>query len=67
GDICIEVEDDGVGFDARATRTGGAEFGLYSIGERLRAFGGSVEIESKPGEGTRVVLRASLLRLGTDS
>lgn len=59
----VEVRDDGVGFDAsdvgaRASRSGG--YGLFSIRERLEYLGGSLDIESRPGRGTRVVLRAPL-------
>jgi PAS domain S-box-containing protein len=53
----ITVEDDGVGFDA-ATPTSG--YGLFSVRERLNRLGGSMEIESSPGEGARIVLVAPL-------
>jgi len=49
----IAVEDEGIGFDPSAD-TGG--FGLFSVRERLRHLGGSLEIESAPGDGTRIVL-----------
>lgn len=63
GVIRIEVEDDGVGIDAvvadsHAGQNGG--FGLFSIRERLAHVGGSLEIASGPGRGTRVVLTAPL-------
>jgi two-component system, NarL family, sensor histidine kinase UhpB len=57
--LAIFVEDDGAGFDpaaaASAGRSGG--FGLFSVRERLNLFGGSMEIDSAPGRGTRVTLR----------
>jgi signal transduction histidine kinase len=53
----ITVEDDGVGFDA-ATPTSG--YGLFSVRERLNRLGGSMEIESSPGQGARIVLVAPL-------
>jgi len=57
------VVDDGVGFDPGCVEPpsvarGG--FGLFSIRERLRLLGGVMEIESKAGRGTRVVLTAPL-------
>ena len=57
--IQISVEDDGVGFDTRVKsrccgESGG--FGLFSIRERLGYLGGSCEIHSEPGKGTRAVL-----------
>ena len=57
--VCITVADDGVGFVSDDTfanvdrRTG---FGLFSISERLRHLGGSLEIHSRPSQGTRVTL-----------
>ncbi|MGD9494823.1 MAG: PAS domain S-box protein [Armatimonadota bacterium] len=53
------VEDDGIGFDPSAlepgvSRTGG--YGLYSVRERLRYFGGEMAIDSTPGAGTRIHL-----------
>jgi signal transduction histidine kinase len=53
-DISIAVKDQGVGFDPsehllRPHRTGG--FGLFSIQERLRYLGGTLSVQSAPGEG----------------
>jgi PAS domain S-box-containing protein len=61
--ICLRVTDNGVGFDTaavagRAGKTGG--FGLLNIRERLGYLGGSCDLQSEPGHGTRVVLRAPL-------
>lgn len=58
--VRVEVRDNGLGFDLRrleqqAERSG---FGLFSIRERLEMIGGRMEIESEPGQGTRVVLLA---------
>jgi DNA-binding NarL/FixJ family response regulator/signal transduction histidine kinase/PAS domain-containing protein len=50
GRIWAEVEDDGWGFEA-GTVPG---FGLKSMRERARALGGSLQVESGPGKGTRV-------------
>ncbi len=57
--VRIEVTDNGTGFDKRqAFRTdiSGGGFGLFSIRERLRHFGGELRIWSKPGKGSRVVV-----------
>lgn len=60
--IRVLVEDDGIGFysykDKQISKGNG--FGLFSIRERLKYLGGSFEIESKPGQGTRVTLVAPL-------
>ncbi|HEY3397589.1 MAG TPA: PAS domain S-box protein [Armatimonadota bacterium] len=63
GGIQVLVDDNGVGFDPSrlaetASRSEG--FGLFNIGERLRLLGGSLEVESSPGHGTRVTLSAPL-------
>ncbi|MDM7914870.1 MAG: sensor histidine kinase, partial [Candidatus Eisenbacteria bacterium] len=55
GRLVIEVADDGVGYDPGQAATG-AGFGLFSIRERLRHLGGSVEVRTGPGRGTRVAL-----------
>jgi len=59
-EVRVTVEDDGVGFDVSrmgtSDRTGG--FGLFSVRERLDHIGGRVNIESRPGRGTRVTLIA---------
>ena len=59
----IIVEDNGVGFapDKLSAESGKIEgFGLFSIRERLNYFGGRMEIESVPGEVTRVILSLPL-------
>ncbi len=59
--IQIVVEDGGAGFDP-AQLHGGDEgargFGLFSIRERLELIGGSLEIDSAPGKGSRFALVA---------
>jgi len=55
--LFVDVEDDGCGFDAgsaaqSAPSHGG--FGLFSIREQLRGFGGSVQFDTEPGRGCRV-------------
>jgi signal transduction histidine kinase len=59
GQLVIHIKDEGVGFDvgvmaeSQDHRTG---FGLYSVRERLSLFGGRLEIESKPGQGTQMTI-----------
>ena len=52
--IDLAVADDGVGFDAGATRS--RSLGLTTMAERARAIGGELRIESVPGAGTTVRL-----------
>jgi signal transduction histidine kinase len=51
GGLTFEVEDDGTGFDT-ATVTRGA--GLTNMVDRVEALGGSVDVASSAGSGTRV-------------
>ncbi|HZM35203.1 MAG TPA: ATP-binding protein [Burkholderiales bacterium] len=57
--IEIRIEDDGAGYEAAQSASGR---GLGTMRERAQALGGSLEIESRPGGGTRVrlLLPASL-------
>jgi signal transduction histidine kinase len=57
GMLRVCVEDAGRGFDCEAIQRGApGGLGLFSLSERVRALRGRVEIESRPGEGTRVML-----------
>jgi signal transduction histidine kinase len=53
--LALTIVDDGVGFDVDAAW--GKGLGLISMGERLEAVGGTLEIHSKPGAGTRLEVR----------
>ena len=54
----LNVVDDGVGFVAsERTRSG---LGLRSIHERVRFMQGNVSVDSRPGEGTKVLVRIPL-------
>jgi PAS domain S-box-containing protein len=54
--ILLIVEDDGIGFDAEGDAIGHG-FGLVGMRERAALVGGSLEIESAPGQGTTVLVR----------
>jgi PAS domain S-box-containing protein len=59
--VHINVEDDGIGFDMAATEArmgGNGGFGLFSIRERLKYLGGSLECNSQAGQGTRISITA---------
>ena len=57
-EIVAEVSDKGVGFDLAALSGDGDRlgFGLFSSRQRLELMGGRFEIDSAPGEGTRVTI-----------
>lgn len=55
------IEDDGVGFDeSTVTSTDGHHIGLKILRERASQIGGIIEIESEPGEGTRIHLQFTI-------
>lgn len=57
-DVSVEVTDDGQGFNPEElNQRGGPTFGLAGIRERLEALGGSFDLQSAPGQGTRFLLR----------
>ena len=61
--ICVSVEDDGVGFDpveVTSMAAKRAEFGLFSIRERLEQLGGLIEIDSRTGRGSKITMTAPL-------
>ena len=54
----IVVVDEGIGFDARrAEPPSGDRFGLAQIRERVRAAGGTIDVDAVVGEGCRVIVR----------
>ncbi|RME48553.1 MAG: GAF domain-containing protein [Chloroflexi bacterium] len=60
----VTVEDDGRGFDLNHPRRDAWPcFGLQTMRERAEAVGGSLRVESRPGEGTRVIARIPLSNL----
>jgi PAS domain S-box-containing protein len=57
GRIILTVEDNGRGFEPDTSSQREAQsWGLKIMRERIESIGGKVQIESKPGEGTRVTL-----------
>jgi signal transduction histidine kinase len=59
----LEVRDDGRGFRCSQPRSGATEnsgFGLFSIRERLGKLGGTMQVETAPGEGARVIIQIPL-------
>jgi two-component system, NarL family, sensor kinase len=59
--IRLTVEDDGRGF-AVGDAAGSSRFGLVGMRERARLLGGSFQLESSPGAGTRVTAEVPLAR-----
>jgi len=55
--IALSVQDDGVGF----TPNGNRGHGLGNMQARATALGGSLQVESTPGKGTRVILNLPIV------
>lgn len=53
----LRIEDDGCGFDLEAVSAGD---GLANLRHRAAALGGSLDISSEPGSGTRIFLNAPI-------
>lgn len=65
--VQVSVTDDGQGFDAQEAgmhRAPNGGFGLFSIRERMEDLGGSFEMRSVAGQGTRAVLRIPMQNSG---
>jgi PAS domain S-box-containing protein len=61
GLVTLSVVDDGKGFDAAGVEKGaGGGFGLFSLRERFEPLGGSIEIESHKGTGSRIIMTMPL-------
>ncbi|WP_312178332.1 sensor histidine kinase [Arthrobacter sp.] len=66
GDVTLDIFDNGSGFDPDGApmrdqpRADGTGYGLISIRDRVSALGGSMDLESAPGEGTVLGIRLPL-------
>jgi signal transduction histidine kinase len=55
--LTLLIADDGFGFDpASESYLNGRHLGLTSIRERAAELGGTMELHSRPGEGTEVMV-----------
>ncbi len=55
------IEDNGVGFDTRAS-VGNRHQGLRNIHDRVQALGGTLQVQSRPGQMTRLDITAPIGR-----
>ncbi len=51
--VVLDVRDDGRGFEPSSVATDGS-FGLTGMRQRVAALGGSLDVESSPGDGTAI-------------
>jgi two-component system nitrate/nitrite sensor histidine kinase NarX len=61
-DYAFTVRDDGHGFDPARADDDAAHVGLRIMRERAARIGGTVDVRSRPGHGTEVVLRVPFAR-----
>jgi len=55
GSLRLEVSDDGRGFDVAAERDD-SHHGLVNMRRRVERLGGTLEVVSRPGAGTRIIV-----------
>jgi signal transduction histidine kinase len=63
GLLQVDFRDNGVGFEKNHIEIpahGGNGFGLFDIREKLQHLGGMLEIETAPGDGTRILMKLPL-------
>lgn len=63
GELTLQVQDDGVGASAHAFEAADA-YGVMGMRERAGHFGGRIDIQSAPGQGTRMALTLALPAAG---
>jgi signal transduction histidine kinase len=54
GSVALEIRDDGIGFDPARATGNASHFGLLAMRERVEISGGTWEVHSRPGQGTRI-------------
>ncbi|MFN0021433.1 MAG: sensor histidine kinase [Pirellulaceae bacterium] len=57
-ELRVGIQDRGVGFDPAQVKK--SRYGLAGMRERARLFGGTTEIDSSPGQGTRIIVTLPL-------
>ena len=60
--VCVTVQDQGRGFDLTHTEPSSVSrgFGLFSVRERIKAMGGEMTLQTSPGKGTCITLKAPI-------
>jgi two-component system sensor histidine kinase UhpB len=66
-EVVLEVEDDGVGFDLDRTAGPRGGLGLIGMEERAQIGGGRLELETRPGSGTKVRVSLPVRPVGQHS
>ena len=56
-DVMLNVYDPGIGFDTQEMMADRQAGGLMNLRERIKALGGTLDIQSVPGDGTTLIVR----------
>ncbi|MBD2867853.1 sensor histidine kinase [Paenibacillus arenilitoris] len=59
GDVHMILQDSGIGFDLEAKKQ--TSYGLLTMEERVNELGGSLQMLSKPGDGTRIHIKVPVM------
>ncbi|MBN1372975.1 MAG: sensor histidine kinase [Anaerolineaceae bacterium] len=59
-ELFLSLRDDGIGFDPGSAVGASGHYGLLGLRERCRLAGGTLEISSRPGEGSQLTVRLPL-------
>ena len=59
GSLTLTVADDGIGFDPETVAMN--RFGLIGVNERVKLLNGRLQLQSSPGEGTRLEIEIPLV------
>lgn len=60
GFLTLLIEDQGIGFNTAGYHAQPGHLGLISMQERVESLGGSLSIQSQPGQGTRIRVEIAL-------
>ncbi|MDX1521148.1 MAG: sensor histidine kinase [Anaerolineae bacterium] len=64
GDVLmLDVQDNGIGLDSAPPPSTGGGYGLTAMRQRVTQVGGSLTVESEPGEGTTVVVQVPIQQM----
>ncbi len=66
GSVVLVVEDDGLGFDLGDKDAGDKGIGIAGMEERAGLIGATLQVESRPGEGTSIFLRCPVHEAGAE-
>ncbi len=62
--VRLGIRDNGIGFDTQTQIKKQASYGMTNMEERVNELGGSLNIASAPGKGTRIEIRVPLMAEG---